>query len=72
MALIYQFEKALPVLMATYTVLLQGLVDAVNGFLNSKDNTLHVESSRGNENIHKTFDLVEVLTHSNIHIIIKM
>ena len=51
------------------SVLLQGLVGAVN-WLSSKDNTLDVESSRGNDNTHKAFDLVEVLTHSNIHIIV--
>ena len=34
------------------------------------NNTLDVESSRGYDNTHKTFDLVEVLTHYNIHIIV--
>ena len=36
----------------------------------SKDSKLELQSSRGNENAHKTFDLVEVLTHSSIHVIV--
>ena len=32
-----------------------------------KDSKLELQSSRNNDNTHKTFDLVEVLTHSNIH-----
>ena len=51
-------------------MLLQGLVGAVNGFLNFKDNTLGVGSSRGHDNTHKTYDSVEVLTYSNIRIIV--
>ena len=36
--------------------------------INSKNSTLDVESSTGNDITHKTFDLVETLTHSSIHV----
>ena len=37
----------------------------------SKDSTLDVESSGGNDNTHKTFDFIEVLTHSIIYVKVK-
>uniref|UniRef100_M4C525 Uncharacterized protein n=1 Tax=Hyaloperonospora arabidopsidis (strain Emoy2) TaxID=559515 RepID=M4C525_HYAAE len=52
------------------SVLLRGLVDAVYGFLNSKDNTLDVESLRGNDNTHTRHSIwSKCLRHFNIHII---
>ena len=39
--------------------------------LNTKDSTLDVETSGGNDNAPKTLDLIEVLTHSSMYIILE-